>query len=64
MSIDELQIQNPLMKKLVQLSIKYNADIASMSMAEAKRVLSKEDWFSLEQFMKHGGRDERTQSLH
>lgn len=47
---------NALMDLLTELSIKYSADLASMSMKEVQRILSSTDWARLEFFMKHGGK--------
>lgn len=59
---EEFGKMTPLMEKMVKLSIKYQADIASMSMKQVKNILTRADWIELSLFMKTGGRN--VQSIH
>lgn len=51
---DEFQELNPFERFVVRLSIKYQMDLASMKQSEVKKLISKEDWQDLHDFMKYG----------
>ena len=54
---DEFIEMTPLEKKLAKLAIKYQADFISMKMADAEKIMNKDDWDDLMVFMKHGCRE-------
>ena len=50
----ELGQMTPLMDILVRMSIKYQADIASMTMEQVQKLVSDDDWEKLHEIMKYG----------
>ena len=48
---------SPLEKKMAKLSIKYQADFMSMTVAEVENILSESDWYDLSTFIKNGCRE-------
>ena len=50
----ELGQLTPLMDILVRMSIKYQADIASMTMEQVQNLVSDDDWAKLHEIMKYG----------
>ena len=50
----ELGQLTPLMDILVRMSIKYQADIASMTMEQVQNLVSDDDWAKLHKIMKYG----------
>lgn len=51
---DEFADLTPFERYVVKLSVKYQMDLASMSMKDVKEILSKADWEDLIDFMKYG----------
>ncbi len=54
---DEFRDLSPLEKKMAKLSIKYQADLMSMTIKEVESILSDSDNYDLAQFIKNGCRD-------
>jgi|11_taG_2_1085331.scaffolds.fasta_scaffold32033_5 hypothetical protein len=54
---DEFAGLNPMEKKVIKLSIKYQIDLMSMTLEDAKKFLNEEDWQDLHDFMKNGCRE-------
>ena len=54
---DEFKDLNPLERKVAKLSIKYQADLMSMSYKSVIKILSQEDWSDLSSFIKNGCRE-------
>ena len=54
---DEFAGLNTMEKKVVKLSIKYQIDLMSMTLKDAKKFLSQDDWQDLHDFMKNGCRE-------
>jgi len=54
---DEFRDLSPLEKKMAKLSIKYQADLMSMTIKEVESILSDADNYDLAQFIKNGCRD-------
>ena len=50
----ELGQMTPLMDILVRMSIKYQADLASMTMDEVFKLVSLNDWKRIQEIMKYG----------
>lgn len=51
---DEFRDLSPLEKKMAKLSIKYQADLMSMTLEEVADILTLKDWYDLQEFMKNG----------
>ena len=54
---NEFKEMSPLEKKMAKLSIKYQADFMSMTVAEVENILSESDWYDLSSFIKNGCRE-------
>ena len=54
---DEFRDLSPLEKKMAKLSIKYQADLMSMTVKEVESILSDEDNYDLSEFIKNGCRE-------
>lgn len=50
----ELGQMTPLMDILVRMSIKYQADLASMTIDEVFKLVSPNDWKRIQEIMKYG----------
>jgi len=51
---DEFRDLSPLEKRMAKLSIKYQADLMSMTLEEVADILTLKDWYDLQEFMKNG----------
>jgi len=54
---DEFGILNAMEKKVVKLSIKYQMDFMSMTLEQVKKVVTKNEWQDLHDFIKNGCKD-------
>tara|TARA_B100001287_G_scaffold238907_1_gene212574 strand:+ start:212 stop:403 length:192 start_codon:yes stop_codon:yes gene_type:complete len=54
---DEFREMSALEKKMAKLSIKYQADLMSMSLKEVESILSAADNYDLAMFLKNGCRE-------
>lgn len=55
---EDYELISPIQRLIIEFSIKYQMDLAAMSLEKVSELVSEQDWNTISEVLKHGGRQE------